>query len=352
MDKNRSKKIVFVCELPPPFGGVTVKNKLLLDYILNGYDTEVIDMYDCKRSIFNILPISLKLFKVYRSDAVIIYGLGSGRRLETANWLQYFIGGKKSLSKSLIIVMGGWLPRYLKGKQRYIRLLNSMRALLIETEGMKSKVTDLGVSNVDIFPNAKSSAGSTAPKSNKSSIVKCLFFSKICEGKGIRDLISMYELMSEEERRAFEFDFYGHIDRDIKNDFESFVAKYDNVHYYGVFDATKGELYSFLNGFDILLFPTRFDREGVPGILVESKMSGIVPIVSNLSHNAEIVRDGEEGIVVSADALAENMKAALLRLTADRELLYRFKIGSFASRDRYSLENYREKIAGYIEGTI
>ena len=81
-------------------------------------------------------------------------------------------------------------------------------------------------------------------------------------------------------------------------------------------------------------------------------MSGIVPIVSNLSHNAEIVRDGEEGIVVSEDALAENLKSALLRLSADRELLYRLKMGSFASRDRYSLENYKEKIARYIEGTI
>ena len=93
-------------------------------------------------------------------------------------------------------------------------------------------------------------------------------------------------------------DIYGHIVDDFKEKFEKFIDENNNVTYQGVFDATKNNVYEKLHEYDILLFPSRWKGEGVPGILIESKMAGIVPIVSDHLYNSEIVLNNIEGIVL------------------------------------------------------
>lgn len=345
----KEKKITFICELPPPFGGVTIKDKLLLQSVMNSKMVEVIDLYECKRKKTYIIRAAWKMYWAYRKNARIIYGLGSCRRLEIANWIQRIIGGRKSIANTIVFVMGASLPGYLLGKSRYAGLLGNMKKLYVETERMKEELLIYNINKIDIFPNARSSKGCIPPqRSSKDAPLKCVFFSKICEEKGVLEIIKMYEIMEEKQREKLQLDFYGHISESIKDNFESFLKKYKNICYRGVFDAATSNLYGKLREYDILLFPTLWKREGIPGILVEAKMAGIVPVVSDINFNSEVVVDGKEGIVLSKE-YAKNMRKAVIELMNDAELLYRLKMGSYVSRNRYAIENYKNVLKEEIQ---
>lgn len=345
----KEKNIIFICELPPPFGGVTIKDKLLLQSVMNPETVEVIDLYECKRKRTHIVRAAWRMYRAYRKNARIVYGLGSCKRLEIANWIQCIIGGRKSIANTIIFVMGASLPGYLSGKGRYADLLGNMKRLYVETERMKEELLIYNINNIDIFPNARSSMGCIPPqKKAQETPLKCVFFSKICEEKGVLEIVKMYELLEEPQRKRLQLDFYGHISEAIKDNFESFLKRYRNIRYRGVFDAGTSNLYGKLREYDILLFPTLWKQEGIPGILVEAKMAGIVPVVSDINYNSEVVINGKEGVVLSKE-YAENMRIAVIQLMNDAELLFQLKMGSYVSRNRYAIENYKNMLIKDIQ---
>lgn len=116
-----------------------------------------------------------------------------------------------------------------------------------------------------------------------------------------------------------------------------------DIRYHGVFDAVNNDIYQELNQYDIMLLPTRWEGEGVPGALVESKMAGITAIVSDWHVNGEVVRDGEEGIVL-AEPTAEALATTVLKLCKDPERVSSLKEGAFSSRKRYCIDTYRQAL--------
>ena len=97
-----------------------------------------------------------------------------------------------------------------------------------------------------------------------------------------------------------------------------------------------------------ILFPTKWDIEGVPGILVEGKIAGLAEIVSNKSYNAELVRNGIEGIVLG-DNSAADLAVAIQQLDENRKALSTLKAGSRSSAEQYFIENYISAIKRELE---
>lgn len=341
-------KVIYICELPPPFGGVTVKNKLLIDNLCEKNNINVIDMCECKRYPWKIPIIAARMAMAYILRRKIIYGFGSYERLNFALKVQGIIGGKKSLGETINIVMGGLFPQYLIENKRDITIAKSIKTHFVETVGMKEILKKVDVCNVEIFPNCRTEFGALRPKHNRSHKLKCVFFSQISADKGVDEIISAYSRLTSVETEKISIDFYGHISGEIKLNFDKFVGSFSNVKYNGVFDSTKSNVYEKLNEFDVILLPTKWIGEGVPGILVEAKMSGIVPIVSDFNYNAEIVRNDIEGIVISGN-ISEQLTLSLRRLLNDIDCLNRLKTNSYESRKRYSLEVYKTIIDQLIK---
>lgn len=333
-------RVSFFCELPPPFGGVTVKNKLLIDEIFASLpELEIIDFSKIKYSAIQLIPVSFKMLRAFIRKDVIVYGFGSYKRLYMALKIQKTIGGVRSLSRCVNIVMGGTLADSLKVHAQFDVLLRSIKINLVETDGLKNALSENAIANTDVFPNPKPSKGARQPVKN-SGALRCVFFSKICEEKGCSYII---DELGEIDGDLITIDFYGHIDEKIKTRFISFVETHSNINYHGVFDSAENDVYAELNQYDVLLFPTTWVGEGVPGILIESKMSGVLPVVSDWNYNREIVRDETEGIVLN-DLNQGTLRAVILSLARNSDKVYEGKIGSFRSRNRYSLENYRESL--------
>lgn len=329
---------------PPPYGGATVKCKLFNNLLQNsGYKTKIIDIYEASRNKYKIFLVILECMKVFHSDTPIVYCLDS-KRLRAVMMLQNLFGN--SLKRTTVLVIGGVFHQIITEYPTFEKKLKKVKSLWVETEGMKKKLTKMGFANIEVFPNPKLGDGCCEPKlSNDNDPLRLVFFSQISKEKGVRDIIKLIELLDADKTICYEMDFYGHIVPEIKKEFDIFVQKSENVNYCGVFDSTTSNVYKKLNEYDLLLFPTHWKCEGIPGILVEAKMAGLTIIASDLSYNSEIVQtDKEEGFLIRGN-YAEEMYEIVRMCASDRKLLYKLKCCSYQSRKRYELEYFEHMIS-------
>lgn len=171
----------------------------------------------------------------------------------------------------------------------------------------------------------------------------CVFFSRISPEKGA-------DVVLETARRLSNvtFAFYGQIDRDYEAAFLSAAEGLKNVTYKGIFDSAKDDPVEELTAYDLHLFPTRWPNEGVPGVLVETKLAGVPSVVSDICYNAELVRDGTEGVVLeecSADCLVDVIEG----LSENSAVLDGLKTGALASSDRFYIDRYIDLLVSDLE---
>ena len=115
---------------------------------------------------------------------------------------------------------------------------------------------------------------------------------------------------------AMPFHFYGKIVPEFRTAFDEAVEKLPNVHYHGVFTGDSEAAYKELNQYDVLLLPTKCPTEGLPGILIEAKIAGLVPVISGINYTHETVKHGVDGIVLERDT-GECLASALEALAGD-----------------------------------
>ena len=343
----RRYDVTFICELPPPYGGVTVKDRLILDQILASSNVHVTDMIECKRKPWKIPLISVQVaVGMLRSKAVII-GMGSTPRRKILLTLQKVLNGRTGLKKVMLIVMGGQFHKQVEKDGRLRNLLKDTGSIWVESEQMIDSLKRQGIERTYLFPNCRPSGGERPPRPCvPGEKLRLVFFSRICVEKGVEDVIAAFDLLGA-DAQSVTLDFYGGIEDDIREPFQAFVARNDNAIYHGVFDAVNEDVYAELNRYDVMLLMSK--REGVAGALVESKMAGITSVVTDRGLNPETVHDGTEGIVV-AEPFAENLAAAIRKLIHDRAYLAQLKEGAYASRKRYLIDTYRQRMLDVLSG--
>lgn len=338
-----SKRIIYIGELPPPYGGVSVKNQLLLECVFDSEKTEFIDVMACQR-----LPwkIPATLFRVVRGmirGQTIVMGTGAKWRDKLLLCAQRVLTGKRGMRKVMKIVMGGRYHQMVEQDSILRRLISEVGSLWVESELMKNEFQKMGINQTFLFPNCRPSEKAIKPSRSTEQPLRLVFFSRICEEKGVDLIMKAYETWKE-AAASITLDFYGEIAENFKDRFEKFIGGgADDLCYHGVFDAVNQNVYAELNQYDIMLLPTRWKGEGVPGALVESKMAGIAAIVSDWHANSEVVRDGEEGIVLSSST-AENLAMTVMELCESPKRVCALKEGAYASRTRYCIETYREAL--------
>lgn len=331
--------MVLIGVFPPPYGGVTVKSKLFLEFLnKNRIITDTIDVYEIHRNKYKTISILLQCFKAYFSKRKIVYCLDT-KRLRFLLMIQCLF--RKSLEGTTILAVGG-LFHDIVGKHKGMELiLKRVRGIWVETDGMRERLQAMGFKNVEVFPNPKSEEGCCKPNlSTNNEPLRLVFFSQISKEKGVEDIIALTRLLDEKGIIDYQLDFYGHVVQNFHKEFEEYVSLSKKVRYCGIFDSTKSNVYNKLNEYDILLFPTHWKTEGVPGILVEAKMAGLAVIASDVSYNDEIVRENqEEGFLLRKDYPAE-MAGILQQCYENKEFMNHIKERSFCSRRRYILEEF------------
>lgn len=329
------KDILYFGGFPPPFGGVTIKNKLLAEALEKTLPIRRMDTRKGKKNPFVLAGQTLRL--ITGSGPFVVATSKAGRRRITMTLARF---NPAALKKSLLIVMGGCIQEDVGGDEPYIAALKRYKRIFVEVPAMKEALEDMGFENVSVYPNCRRDRRVKAIRETGEAGLKCLFFSLICREKGA-------DIILETEIPGVTVDFYGEIQGDYREEFLRKIDASARFRYRGVFPSDGENVYGKLHEYDLLLLPTHYVGEGVPGILIEGKIAALPAVVSNFRYNASLVRDGVSGVVLketTPQALAETLQA----LASDRKKVDALKTGALKSAKDYLLENNLDEILSYL----
>lgn len=328
--------IVYMGAFPPGYGGVTIKNQNLYTALEKGIPIKKVDFNRVKRK--DIKEAGRLVFHLLNPRNRFVVGVSGKITRKRFTQVLYYLN-RKAMRNSIIMIMGGTASHDMSVDPEYRKCAMGYKKIYVETQSMKAEMDAAGFENVDIYPNGRFRPQKAVELKTADKKLRCVFFSQVQPEKGADLVLEAARMLPN-----VDFSFYGNIVDDYKDIFMNRVNAQQNVSYYGVFKGSFDAVYGELSKYDVLLFPTKWDIEGVPGILVEGKIAGLAEIVSNKSYNAELVQDGVEGVVI-AENTGNCLAAAIQQLAEDRDFLNSMKKGSRESSERYYIENYIESIA-------
>ena len=96
--------------------------------------------------------------------------------------------------------------------------------------------------------------------------------------------------------------------------------------------------YNLLSEYSCMLFPTFWQGEGFPGVIIDAYIAGLPVISSDWNMNSELIEDGETGFLVpvqNAKMLADKM----LDLIKNPELVMNMRINTLAKAKDYHIDS-------------
>ena len=123
--------------------------------------------------------------------------------------------------------------------------------------------------------------------------MRICYVSRVEQSKGLDTLKDVAALLCKEGLgNSVKIDFYGQKTDAYFDGNLSTVAMYE---YKGVLQPD--EVIPTLNRYDALVFPTHYEGEGCPGILVEALSASLPIIASDWKYNKEFVEDCDNGFI-------------------------------------------------------
>ncbi len=264
----------------------------------------------------------------------LVIGVGSNSNLQLLSRIYAAVGNRGS-RKAIVVAMGGSLHDYAHLRPRFINDLSKFSKVFVEAEEMARSLSSEGLKNISVFPNCRVRPKTRKKPSRVDGRLKCLYYSIICPEKGSDIAISVAE-----ELPSLDLDFWGEFcDNEYKTKFLSNIEVLSNCNYRGVYKASYEDVYELISSYDLLLFPSLWKHEGVPGVLVESKIAGVPTIVFNNNFNAEVVVNTKEGLVVDRNDI-NGFINYVRDLDSDRSKLLALAEGAYKSAERYFLDAY------------
>jgi glycosyltransferase involved in cell wall biosynthesis len=229
-------------------------------------------------------------------------------------------------------VVGGWLPSYIKGKQKLINRLKRIEHIFTETLLMKNALEqDSGFSNVSVCPNFRIHSFKAHPQQSNEKL-KIVFMSRIMAQKGIA---MVFKYASSVGEKAV-IDFYGPVSAIDQEYFANEIEKHSNTNYRGFLDPTL--IYSTLSEYDVLVLPTMFYTEGLPGAIIDAYIAGIPVVVTRWMHASEFVVHGSTGFIVPFENGYQEFEYALNEIDRDRAMLLSMKQNAMEYSRSFSSE--------------
>lgn len=277
--------------------GQTVKTKILKDElakVIGEKEIMTIDSYGWKSKPMRLLADCFCLIKNCKN--VIIMPAHNGLKV----FLPLFVILNNIYKRKIhYVVIGGWLPDYLKENKFLIKYIKKVDSIHVETYSMIKGLKDLGINNVYYMPNFKG-----LQILSKDELIypverpyKLCTFSRVMKEKGIEDIINVVsEINKKNNTIVYSLDIYGPIDENYKQRFFKILEYTDDfINYKGIVPYDKSV--ETISNYFILIFPTLFKTEGVPGTIIDSYAAGVPVIASNWNSHMDVIDANVTGII-------------------------------------------------------
>ena len=110
----------------------------------------------------------------------------------------YNLFNKVYQRKLFYIVIGGFLPEFLRKNPLYVKMLNKYQKLFVQTPNLKKDLSELGVQHIDLMTNFKMQSIRKVEdiQLNKDENIKLCILSRLTKDKGIEDAIEAVQIVN------------------------------------------------------------------------------------------------------------------------------------------------------------
>ena len=318
----------------PFFDGQTVKTQIITSQIEKEIGKEnvlCIDTYGGKKRLILHLCGVVRLLK--QCNHVIILPAQNGLLFFAPVMAILNLVFKKNLH---YVVIGGWLPSYLK-KRKWLQLaLKQFDYIYVETCTMYKLLQRSGMDNIVLLPNSKHlKIVDFEDLSNRMKEPYSLCtFARITQQKGIEDIIrAVIEINTKYNRTIFQLDNYGQVDSTYECQFKELIEQSpEYIRYCGVIAFDKSV--DVLKKYYALVFPTLFYTEGIPGTIIDAYAAGLPVVSSKWESFADIVDNGKTGIGYTFGNY-EELVFTLEEICNDPEMLNNMRLNCIEKAKEY-----------------
>ncbi len=275
------------------FDGQTVKTKTLHDELVRAGVDDIVTVDTALNASNKPRLLTEAISCAFRCENVILLVSRGGLAvfLPLLSFLKKIGGAKLYLD-----VIGGNMASLIETNPSWLSYIASFDGVWAETKGAAADLAVLGLGNVRVIPNFKRLDIREREYARGSDKRYCIF-SRVMREKGITEAVhavaSARRVLNSD---AIFLDVWGPIDEGYRDEFELLLQENrDFLSYRGI--ANYGESGEALAGCYALLFPSRWEGEGFPGTIVDAFAAGLPVLASNWNANAEIVENGETGLV-------------------------------------------------------
>lgn len=276
--------------------GQTVKTKVLCEELQRCFPERkliCIDTYQYRKHIFSILFRTVKAF--FECEDVFVLLSRNGRRF----LIPVLTGMNRLFHRRLYHdVVGGALPDEAKERSALRKQLQRFEVNWVEFSAMKDKLEEIGVTNAEVLPNFKRLQilpVEKLPKGQWQEPLVFTMFSRVLKEKGMEAAAkAIAQVNGRFGKKRAVLRIYGAVESCYEEEFNQLLKEYqDCVSYMGCipFDQSVEALRSSY----MLLFPSVYRGEGMPGTIIDAFSAGVPVIATDWHFNGELVRNGKTG---------------------------------------------------------
>lgn len=329
--------------------GQTVKTKIITEELQNQLGRDQVLKIDTHGGWKILLKAPFQVFRALKNSTnVLIFPAHNGLRVYAPLLaLEKCFFKKRKLH---YVVIGGWLPQFLKKRQSLAKILKKFDGIYVETNTMKCALEGQGFDNVFVMPNCKK-----LTVLSKEELVypegapyKLCTFSRVMKEKGIEDAVNAVTAVNVTlGYQAYSLDIYGQVDASQTEWFDALQKKFPSCVRYGglvPFDKSVDTLKEYF----ALLFPTYYEGEGFAGTLIDAYSAGVPVIASDWKYNPELV--SEDVGYLYPIGKQSNLVKILTETATNPKVLLDMKENCIRKAKNYSPETAIQVLIERLEG--
>lgn len=311
--------------------GQTIKTRNVYELVKTNEKSVVFyDTLDFKYSKWSLL----KMFYLVCTAKTLLY-------LPAHNNIKYifpfiFILAKLFRTKICYIQIGGWLNVFLQNKPMHAWMFSKVNKVLAETKYMKSRLEEeYGFKNVSLFNNFRITAFKPTIH-HEDGTLKCVFMARVQKKKGLDMLFSLADYI-EANKLTITIDVFGQVSEEDKDYFFDNVKLHPNMSYRGALQPS--DIYTTIEKYDVMLLPTHYFTEGLPGTILDAYISGIPVIVTKWRHATEFIDNGQTGFIVPFEEGQDELNKTVTYLLTHETVLKEMKKKAYIKSLEYGYKN-------------
>lgn len=326
--------------------GQTIKTKIVT-HVIEELTNRSVLCVDAHGGVKAIIPVFIGCFKLlWRCEHVMIFLTENGLKVAVP---ALYLFNKIFRRKLHYNVIGGWLPKFLNGRDYLVACLTKFDYIYVETNTMKFALEKLGLNNCITIPNCKELNIIKEADSylDNPTVLRLCTFSRVMKEKGIGDLVDVVKHINEKKGKiVYELDIFGQVDKGQTIWFEQLKKTFpDYIKYGGV--IAYDQSVEVLQNYFALVFPTNFYTEGVPGTIIDAYAAGL-PVISSRWESFEDVVDDEITGFGYEFGNTESLESLLLKIFENPQLIIRLKNNCVLKAQEFTLDRLKKDISKYI----